>query len=288
MKTIRTLSLMFCLLMAVGTVQAQENIKRAIDEFLDDERVNYTESHHKNRNPETGEMEGRLDAYTFTLAPKDLKLLDMLKEAVKKDSEDAYEENWESSSSPEAVYRQRKVMYNDNEGLVIGYEYYNYIQVNFVDKSKEGFRYAYVIEWEKVDDDVRGKKENVGQGRIAIAYARMPQQKKTTVTVINGDMLGSLGSLEGAASPKTMSSIDWLTKFNLYRKNFLKYTQKNMKSNMSTVVATKLYELSKNADCLSHSEAAMCAEQLEKMMQKTDDDMIKTMLNSSIEYLKER
>lgn len=288
MKTIRTLSLMFCLLMAVGTVQAQENIKRAIDEFLDDERVNYTESHHKNRNPETGEMEGRLDAYTFTLAPKDLKLLDMLKEAVRQDSEDAYEENWESSASPEAVYRQRKVMYNDNEGLVIGYEYYNYIQVNFVDKSKEGFRYAYVIEWEKVDDDVRGKKENVGQGRIAIAYARMPQQKKTTVTVINGDMLGSLGSLEGAASPKTMSSIDWLTKFNLYRKNFLKYTQKNMKSNMSTVVATKLYELSKNADCLSHSEAAMCAEQLEKMMQKTDDDMIKTMLNSSIEYLKER
>ena len=151
MKTTRTLSLMICLLMAVGTVQAQENIKRAIDEFLDDTRVNYTESHHKNRNPETGEMEGRLDAYTFTLAPKDLKLLDMLKEAVKKDSEDAYEENWESSSSPEAVYRQRKVMYNDNEGLVIGYEYYNYIQVNFVDKSKDGFRYAYIIEWEKVD-----------------------------------------------------------------------------------------------------------------------------------------
>ena len=70
-------------------------------------------------------MEGRLDAYTFTLAPKDLKLLDMLKEAVRQDSEDAYEENWESSSSPEAAYRQRKVMYNDNEGLVIGYEYYN-------------------------------------------------------------------------------------------------------------------------------------------------------------------
>ena len=68
MKTTRTLSLMICLLMAVGTVQAQENIKRAIDEFLDDTRVNYTESHHKNRNPETGEMEGRLDAYTFTLA----------------------------------------------------------------------------------------------------------------------------------------------------------------------------------------------------------------------------
>ena len=56
MKTTRTLSLMICLLMAVGTVQAQENIKRAIDEFLDDTRVNYTESHHKNRNPETGEM----------------------------------------------------------------------------------------------------------------------------------------------------------------------------------------------------------------------------------------
>ena len=29
MKTTRTLSLMICLLMAVGTVQAQENIKRA-------------------------------------------------------------------------------------------------------------------------------------------------------------------------------------------------------------------------------------------------------------------
>lgn len=288
MKTIRTLSLMLCLLMAEGTVQAQENIKRAIDDFLHNKRVNYTETHRKNRNPKTGELEGRLDAYTFTLAPDDMKLLDMLKEAVKKDSEDAYEENWESSSSPEAAYRQRKVMYNDNEGLVIGYEYYNYIQVNFVDKSKEGFRYAYVIEWEKIDDDVRGKKENVGQGRIAIAYARMPQQKKSTMTIINGDLLGSLGSLEGTASPKTMSSIDWLTKFNLYRKNFLKYTKKNMKSNMSTVVATKLYELSKNADCLSHSEAAMCAEQLEKMMHKTDDDMIKTMLNSSIEYLKER
>lgn len=136
----------------------------------------------------------------------------------------------------------------------------------------------------KVDDDVRGKKENVGQGRIAIAYARMPQQKKTTVTVINGDMLGSLGSLKDFEMSKDMSSTDWLTQFNLYRKNFLKHP----KGNMSTVVATKLYELSKNADSLSHSEAAMCAEQLEKMMQKTDDDMIKTMLNSSIEYLKER
>ena len=234
-------------------------------------------------------MELRLHGYELTLRLADAEQIGVCpvaskKEAVKKDSEDAYEENWESSSSPEAVYRQRKVMYNDNEGLVIGYEYYNYIQVNFVDKSKDGFRYAYIIEWEKVDDDIRGKKENVGQGRIAIAYARMPQQQKTKVTVINGDMLGSLGSLKDFEMSKDMSSTDWLTQFNLYRKNFLKHP----KGNMSTVVATKLYELSKNADSLSHSEAAMCAEQLEKMMQKTDDDMIKTMLNSSIEYLKER
>ena len=284
MKTTRTFSLMICLLMTVGTVQAQENIKRAIDEFLDDERVNYTESHHKNRNPETGEMEGRLDAYTFTLAPKDLKLLDMLKEAVKKDSEDAYEENWESNASPDAVYRQRKVMYNDNEGLDIGFEFYNYIQVNFIDKAKDGFRYSYVIEWEKIDDDVRGKKENVGQGRIAIAYARIPKQRKPTMTVINGDLLGSLGSLSSFGISKDMSSTDWLTQFNLYRKNFLKHP----KGNAAMVFATKLHELSKNAECLGHAEAAMCAEQLEKMMQKTDDDMIKTMLNSSIERLMER
>lgn len=276
MKQIRTFTISICLLLMPQVMLAQQNIKRAFENFINNNRVQSKESHSKTRNPETNEIVGKMDSYTFTIKASDMKLIDELKSAIRRDSEKAYSENWESAIAEDANYKRRTLMYNDKEGIVIGLEYVNYVNVNFIDEANKNFRYAYAVEWNEPEKDVV-------TGRIIISYARIPKFKNQQILKLDNsfDQFFSQNNI----NQKTKDNAShWLARFNVFRNNFILKPN----SNSAHGFVSQIYELCKNASCLDEAEVKMVTEVLEEMLKQTSDKMLRGMLQASIENIKKK
>lgn len=276
MKQIRTFTISICLLLMPQVMLAQQNIKRAFENFINNNRVQSKESHSKTRNPETNEIVGKMDSYTFTIKASDMKLIDELKSAIRRDSEKAYSENWESAIAEDANYKRRTLMYNDKEGIVLGLEYVNYVNVNFIDEANKDFRYAYAVEWNEPEKDMV-------TGRIIISYARIPKFKNQQILKLDNsfDQFFSQNNI----NQKTKDNAShWLARFNVFRNNFILKPN----SNSAHGFVSQIYELCKNASCLNETEVKMVTEVLEEMLKQTSDKMLRGMLQASIENIKKK
>lgn len=276
MKQIRTFTISICLLLMPQVMLAQQNIKRAFENFINNNRVQSKESHSKTRNPETNEIVGKMDSYTFTIKASDMKLIDELKSAIRRDSEKAYSENWESAIAEDANYKRRTLMYNDKEGIVIGLEYVNYVNVNFIDEANKDFRYAYAVEWNEPEKDVV-------TGRIIISYARIPQFKKQQILKLDNSF-DQFFSQNNINQKTKYNASHWLARFNVFRNNFMLKPN----SNSAHGFVSQIYELCKNASCLDETEVKMVTEVLEEMLKQTSDKMLRGMLQASIENIKKK
>lgn len=276
MKQIRTFTISICLLLMPQVMLAQQNIKRAFENFINNNRVQSKESHSKTRNPETNEIVGKMDSYTFTIKASDMKLIDELKSAIRRDSEKAYSENWESAIAEDANYKRRTLMYNDKEGIVIGLEYVNYVNVNFIDEANKDFRYAYAVEWNEPENDMV-------TGRIIISYARIPQFKKQQILKLDNSF-DQFFSQNNINQKTKYNASHWLARFNVFRNNFILKPN----SNSAHGFVSQIYELCKNASCLDETEVKMVTEVLEDMLKQTSDKMLRGMLQASIENIKKK
>ena len=276
MKQIRTFTISICLLLMPQVMLAQQNIKRAFENFINNNRVQSKESHSKTRNPETNEIVGKMDSYTFTIKASDMKLIDELKSAIRRDSEKAYSENWESAIAEDANYKRRTLMYNDKEGIVIGLEYVNYVNVNFIDEANKDFRYAYAVEWNEPEKDVV-------TGRIIISYARIPQFKNQQILKLDNSF-DQFFSQNNINQKTKYNASHWLARFNVFRNNFILKPN----SNSAHGFVSQIYELCKNASCLNETEVKMVTEVLEEMLKQTSDKMLRGMLQASIENIKKK
>ena len=63
----RNLMVVGIMLMLPLALQAQENIKKAFDTLIKDDKAKVSTTHKLNRDPETGKKEGQLDVYEFTI-----------------------------------------------------------------------------------------------------------------------------------------------------------------------------------------------------------------------------
>jgi len=256
---------------------AQEHIENAFADFLKMKGITYSETHSKNSNPETGQRIGMMDAYSFKAAKWNPSLLDQIKKAIRQDSEQAYQEVWAMDEEMQGNVTQRKIMYNEDDGIHIGMEYPNYILICFTDEKQSGFRYAYVVEWG----------EENGQGRLIKAYAPLPNKKKSSVRAfsipdISSETFEIPSDFSWPQTSQQMSSSSWLTKFGIYKKSF----QDKPKDVTATAFATKIYELCKDCGSLNDTERTMVTEQIEKLIPLTKDDMIQNLFKSAIENLK--
>lgn len=276
MKQIRTFTISICLLLMPQVMLAQQNIKRAFENFINNNRVQSKESHSKTRNPETNEIVGKMDSYTFTIKASDMKLIDELKSAIRRDSEKAYSENWESAIAEDANYKRRTLMYNDKEGIVLGLEYVNYVNVNFIDEANKDFRYAYAVEWNEPEKDVV-------TGRIIISYARIPQFKNQQILKLDNSF-DQFFSQNNINQETKYNASHWLARFNVFRNNFILKPN----SNSAHGFVSQIYELCKNASCLDETEVKMVTEVLEEMLKQTSDKMLRGMLQASIENIKKK
>ncbi|MDD7318483.1 MAG: hypothetical protein SOZ80_05245 [Prevotella sp.] len=269
MKQLRTLAIGLCLLLMPQAMLAQQNIKRALDSFIGNNKVQMKESHSKTRDPMTKQLVGTLDTYTFTIKAGDIKLIDELKSAIRSDSEEAYSEYWESAVSNDTDYKRRSVMYNDMESIAIGLQYANYVNVNFIDEANKEFRYAYAVEWNEPENDAV-------EGRIIISYARIP--KKAKQKILEGFSIKPMGkNVEN-------NSENWFMRFGLFRDNFMK----NPKGVYANSYISHIYNLCKESGCLSDAEVSIVKDVIDEMISKTSDKMSRGMLEASIESLKKR
>ena len=78
------------MLMLPLALQAQENIKKAFDTLVKDDKAKVSASHKLNRDPETGKKEGQLDVYEFTIPYSENLLVKNIENAFDKDSGKAY------------------------------------------------------------------------------------------------------------------------------------------------------------------------------------------------------
>ena len=273
MKSVNHLVTVIVLFLLPLGVTAQEHIENAFADFLKQKGVTYSESHAKDNDPVTHQKRGMMDAYTFKVEKWKSSMLDNIRSAIRMDSDRAYQENWETGCSEDYVAKQRNILYNDRDGVRIGFEYPNYIQLCFADGNDSNFRYAYVVEWD----------EEKGTGRLIKTYAPLPQRQKSGARYFSFPDVSVLMTNEQTAKHAT-SSTGWLTKFDIYRKKF----QENPKGIAASAFATKIYELCKNCTALNNTERGMVAEQVEKLISLTKDDMILTLFNSAIENLKEQ
>lgn len=259
------------ILLPLGTT-AQEHIEKAFADFLKMKGNTYSESHSKDSDPETLQKKGLLDIYSFEVNNWKPSMLDNIRKAFRQDSENAYQENWATRATMEGAI-QRKIMYNDRDGIYIG-QYPNYILLCFIDKEQKDYRYAYVVEWNDKD----------GKGRLIKTYAPLPQKTKTKTFILPelpGNIPGSIDTLDLSSTSK---NLHWLTEFDIYKKRI----QDQPKGVAATFFATKIYDLCKRCDVLNETERYMVAEQINKLTPLTKDDMISTLFTSSIKMLTEK
>ena len=187
-----------------------------------------------------------------------------------------------------------------------------YIYACFADKDDPDhrYRYAYALEWVE-----NAKKTKV---RLAVTYALRPEArnakpKKTNVSrvIINGKDVTNESFTRGAGEGKVLNRVyingkeykggdiegvnvdslmvnraktpeSWLSEFNTYKRLFLK----NPDGATATHYATTIYSLCKKSAMLEPEEKKLVINELNKLKEKTTDELIQNIFVICVKRLK--
>ena len=187
-----------------------------------------------------------------------------------------------------------------------------YIYACFADKDDPDhrYRYAYALEWVE-----NAKKTKV---RLAVTYALRPEArnaktKKTNVSrvIINGKDVTNESFTRGAGEGKVLNRVyingkeykggdiegvnvdslmvnraktpeSWLSEFNTYKRLFLK----NPDGATATHYATTIYSLCKKSAMLEPEEKKLVINELNKLKEKTTDELIQNIFVMCVKKLK--
>ena len=291
------------LLMALSSAaMAQENIEKAFEALRFDEAQEETmSSHHVDKAPETGVMEGMSDVYEFKITNVNVasrQLIIDVRNAFTKDKEAAYSMSSGTNGGAE-TYTSLAVGDGNSGSVAIGLmENSKWMYACFLDPADEdqNHRYAYGFEWVET-------KDGTITGRMVKTYAltqKSRQGKKQLRSItINGNSFNVDGQSFsfGSGFPFDNSSVfdtdsiffshgrsseSWLSEFNTYKRLF----QKNPDGTAASHYATYIYKLCKNVSPLEDVEKNLVATEIEKLKKKTNDEFIQQLFDMSIERLK--
>ena len=291
------------MLMALPSVlMAQENIEKEFEALRQSDWQEETmSSHHVDKTPGTGVMEGMSDEYEFKIAKVNVaskQLILDIKNAFTKDREAAYSVSSGTHGGAE-TYTSLAVGDGNGGGVAIGImNDSKWMYACFLDPAdkEQNHRYAYGFEWVE-------EKEGTIIGRMVKTYATTQKYRKSNRKIssrisINGKEINVDGrnfSFSGFPFDNNSvldndsvffnherSSELWLSEFNTYKKLF----QKNPDGTAASHYATYIYKLCKNAKTLEDVEKNMVAAEIKKLKAKTTDDFIQNLFDMSIERLR--
>lgn len=291
------------MLMALPSVlMAQENIEKAFEALRQSDWQEETmSSHHVDKTPGTGVMEGMSDEYEFKIAKVNVaskQLILDIKNAFTKDREAAYSVSSGTHGGAE-TYTSLAVGDGNGGGVAIGImNDSKWMYACFLDPAdkEQNHRYAYGFEWVE-------EKEGTIIGRMVKTYATTQKYRKSNRKIssrisINGKEINvdgrnfsfsgfpfdnnSVLDNDSAFFSHERSSELWLSEFNTYKKLF----QKNPDGTAASYYATQIYGLCKNSDIMDEKEKKLVKSEILKLKMETTDEFIQNLFNMSIERLK--
>ena len=302
-----------------SAAMAQENIEKAFEALRFDEAQEETmSSHHVDKAPETGVMEGMSDVYEFKITNVNVasrQLIIDVRNAFTKDREAAYSMSSGTNGGAE-TYTSLAVGDGSGGGVAIGLmENSKWMYACFLDPADENqnYRYAYGFEWvEKNDGTITGRMVKTyaltQKSRQSKKQWRSIRINRNGKTINVGDQSFSFGSgfpfdnssvfdTDSVFFPFDNSSVfdtdsvffshersseSWLSEFNTYKRLF----QKNPDGTAASHYATYIYKLCKNVSPLEDVEKNLVATEIEKLKKKTNDEFLQQLFDMSIERLK--
>lgn len=271
------------MLMLPLAIQAQENIKKAFDVLIKDDKANVSTTHKLNKDPKTGKKEGQLDVYEFTIPLFKKLLVTNIESAFEKDQDKAYSIN--SGSPNKSGYAYESIAVGGGSSYMLGnIKGSRYIFAAFIDPQdkEKNHRYLYAMEWKEGESEIEGK--------LVITYATTAQFRSKQFLNNAEDLVNKLSKRSSVTTDKKIDiSLDqinrgahlWLGKFHMYKKWFLEDD-----TEWSNKQAINIYELCKDVSPLNAEEKKLIIGEIQKLRKKTNDELIQKMFDMSIEKLK--
>ena len=273
------------MLMLPLALQAQENIKKAFDTLVKDDKAKVSTSHKLNRDPETGKKEGQLDVYEFTIPYSENLLVKNIENAFDKDSGKAYTVSSGDIGKSFFDYKSLAVGGESRPYEIGEMKDSKYIYALFldpIDKEKK-YRYAYAMEWKEGEGEIKGK--------LVVTYAttakfRDRQNKRNTLNSLKIPSETRSVYIDGKGFDFSMDQIRrgahvWLGGFQLLKKWFLASEGERASS-----IALQINEQCKDTKCLNAEEKKQIIDEIQDLKKNTKDELTLKMFDMSIEQLK--
>lgn len=164
-------SLLFLALIAPASAIAQTNVKKAFDKLIESKHAEISETHQRENDPQTGEMESMADIYNFTIPADKKDLIKDIEKAFKQDSEKAYG----YYSGIKARKGEVSVASGPNSNVeIVNHHGADYTYALFIDMKKpdHNYRYAYGLSYYRDGRNICG--------RLVVTYATTLKYRQNT------------------------------------------------------------------------------------------------------------
>ena len=205
-------------------------------------------------------LKSRADIYTFVLTAKQQeKILPGLQEAFEeagKQDPNCYGINTMNDLTGKESLRNLMIGDNPEQYIVIGKDYNNYVNVNFLDAedSTKTHRYAYALEWR----EMQGTSEKGSlEVRYIVTYAKIPSEQKTII------------GMGIPSNPINPSSND-MTLDDAFIRDFSNLKSYYINHELTEKIAFAVYELCKLGDRFGNFTLPDTTEKWEKVMADID------------------
>ena len=280
MKKTRFFMLGVVVSMMPSVMQAQEQIQKAIDQFVSSNKVSSYVIEHNDGNDSRDFMK----EYKFCLDKHSGKQLERLKKAFLSDRKGAYLQIQNNKNSKRTL---RSIAGINNQNIEVGSSLYdNNIQQYYMDTKDPTRRYAYAMEWTE-------KRSGAVEGRLIAVLSKKPGQKNQKRSyIIKFDEADSI--LNNADWDK-LNNIDW-SKTNVittgpsenFLATFINYRRligRSPNSSATPYYVNSLYKACKKAPKLDVHEKRMLTKELDRLCQVVKDNFLKEMILSAKRYI---
>ena len=164
-------SLLCLALIAPASAIAQTNVKKAFDKLIESKYAEISESHKRENDPQTGEMESMADIYNFTIPADKKDLIKGIEKAFKQDSEKAYG----YYSGIKAKKGDVSVASGPNSSVeIVNRHNSDYTSALCIDMKKpdHNYRYAYGLSYYRDGRNI--------SGRLVVTYATTLKYRQNT------------------------------------------------------------------------------------------------------------
>lgn len=280
-------------IMPIGTY-AQENLKKAIKDFIEDKNVReyITADMFSENKTGTNSSLSYCHTYKFNMPVNLLKKIDPLRNAFYKDTECAYNVMIKSAGSNSN--ENRNIAYGNQLDKQIrfgAHSNHNYMVMLVRDEQDSLKRYCYAVTW-YID-----KKKDLLCGSLFKIYGKDPARRKNTYPVYTMDSYGNMKKTDTENKEKhtlikidqdsIRSDIDFLQMFgNLnvaYKKN-IPFVFSN--ETLLIGLANKILEICRKYNSLlSKNEKEICTGSLKELKKMTDNKYLSGLLTEAIASL---